>query len=29
MIGIFAILIGFLTGRAIVDSWTVDARTHN
>lgn len=29
MIRIFAVLIGFLTGRAVVNSWTVNAKTHN
>jgi hypothetical protein len=29
MLTIFAILIGLLTGRAVVDYSTVEARTHN
>jgi hypothetical protein len=29
MIRIFAILMGFLTGRTVVSSWTVNAVTHN
>jgi hypothetical protein len=29
MIRIFALLMGFLTGRTVVSSWTVDAATHN
>jgi hypothetical protein len=29
MIRIFALVIGFLTGRAVVSSWTINAPTHN
>jgi hypothetical protein len=29
MIRILALVIGLLKGRAIINSWTVDAATHN
>jgi hypothetical protein len=29
LIRIFAVLIGLLTGRAVINSWAVNAKTHN